>query len=43
VWAIDVGDDGFLYVGGNFSEVGGVAASGVARFHLASRDLGSLE
>jgi|GEM_PF-1593386 len=36
VWCLHMGDDGFLYVGGNFSQVGGVAASGVARLDLST-------
>ncbi len=42
VWAIENGGDGYLYIGGNFSSVGGVTASGVARFHLATETWSAL-
>ncbi len=36
VWAMHLGDDGYLYIGGNFASVGGVTASGIARLNLAT-------
>ncbi len=42
VWAIENGGDGYLYIGGNFSKVGDIDASGVARFHLATETWSAL-
>lgn len=42
VWAIENGGDGYLYIGGNFSKVGAVNASGVARLHLATQTWSAL-
>lgn len=36
VWDIHNADDGYIYIGGNFSQVGGAAAQGIARFDPVS-------
>ena len=43
IWEIHFADDGYLYIGGNFSQVGGVAASHIARFDPATETWSALE